>query len=80
MCLIVFSYKAKGLLIENDRLMVRERRGGLVPRLEEILNGLGPVLPFREVVGKNLILLGQPINVKFFDRQADSLVKFFSPL
>jgi hypothetical protein len=38
----------QGLVVENDRLTGGEGLGSLLCRLEEILQGLGPLLPFRE--------------------------------
>jgi hypothetical protein len=68
------------MAIEDDRLAGGEGLSRLLCCLQEILQSLGPLLPFREVVGENLELISQPVRVQFLDRQGDQAVQFPAPL
>jgi len=67
-------------LVEADGFAVREGSSGLVAGPEEVLEGPGLVLRLREVVGKDLVVLDEPVHVQLLDRQPDQPVELLPAL
>ena len=65
----------EGLGVRIERRLVRECVLGAIPRADQVLEGLGPVLAVDEVMSQLLIVVGQPVRVQLLDGAADRPVQ-----
>ena len=63
------------LVVEGERLPDAERGGGLLRRLEEVVQRLVPHLRAGEVMGQHLVVLGDALGVDLLDGEPDQPVQ-----